>query len=85
MAVATTATAAVTTHLAASRFDHQAITYFGTANRLVGLRDAWLADPDRLDPARVAKFVDDCENAISSENEAWLVEWTRAEGEERQP
>jgi hypothetical protein len=57
------------------------MTYFATANRLVSLRDAWRADVNRLDPAHVAKFVDDSENAISTENEAWLAEWTRAEGD----
>ena len=38
--------------------------HLDVAVREVGLRDAWRADPNRLDPARVAKFVDDCENAI---------------------
>ena len=77
VAVVTTAGGAVTAHLAAARYDHAAMTYYATADRLAGLRDAWLADADRLDPARVAKLVDDCENAISTENEAWLAEWTR--------
>jgi hypothetical protein len=79
VAVVTTAGGAVTAHLAASRYDHAAMTYFATADRLAGLRDAWLADANRLDPARVDKLVDDCENAISTENEAWLAEWTREE------
>jgi hypothetical protein len=84
VAVVTTAGAAVTAHLAAARYDHQAITYFATANRLAGLRDAWLADPERHLPARVAQFVDACEHAISTENEAWLAEWTRAERDVQQ-
>lgn len=77
VAVVTTAGAAVSAHLAASRYDHQAITYFGTADRLIGVRDEWLANPNRLDPVLVAKFVDDCEHAISTENEAWLAGWIR--------
>jgi hypothetical protein len=77
VAVVTTAGAAVTAHLASARYDHAAITYFGTANRLNGLRDAWLADPHRSEQERVNKFVDDAESAISSENEAWLADWTR--------
>jgi hypothetical protein len=77
VAVVTTATAAVTAHLAAARYDHQAITFFGTANRIGALRDAWRADPDRLDETRAGRFVDDCESAISSENEAWLAGWTQ--------
>lgn len=76
VAVVTTAGGAVTAHLAAGRFDHAAMTYFGTADRLRGLRDEWLADPDRLAPARAARFVDDCEHAISTENEGWLADWT---------
>jgi len=81
VAVLTTAGAAVTAHLAAARYDHQAMIYFATADRLTGLRDEWLATPDRLAPARVARFVDDCEHAISTENEAWLAEWTREKSE----
>jgi hypothetical protein len=79
VAVITTASAAVTAHVVGGRYDHHAMTYFATANRLASLRDAWRADPNRQEPARFAKFVDDCENAISTENEAWLAEWTRAE------
>ena len=77
VAVVTTAGGAVTAHLAAAHYDQQAITFFATADRLAGLREAWRADPKRLEPARLAKFVDDSENAISSENEAWLAAWTR--------
>lgn len=76
VAVLTTVGAAVTAHLAASRYDHSAMTYYGTADRLTGLRNEWLANPSRLDPVCAAKFVDDCEHAISTENEAWLAEWT---------
>jgi hypothetical protein len=76
VAVVTTAGAAVTAHLAASRYDHQAMIYFSTANRIKGVRDAWLATSDRLESGRIAKFVDDIEHAISTENEAWLAGWT---------
>jgi hypothetical protein len=77
VAVVTTASAAVTAHLAAARYDHEAIIYLGTADRLAALREKWLADANRMDPARVARFVDDCEHAISTENEAWLAKWVR--------
>jgi len=60
-----------------SRYDHEAIIYFGTADRLTAVRDTWLSEPNRMDPARVARFVDDCEHAISTENEAWLAKWIR--------
>jgi hypothetical protein len=73
VAVVTTAAAAVTTFQAAGRYDLQAITFAGTARRLTTLRDSFKADPTRADPERISKFVDDAENAISSENEAWLT------------
>jgi CheY-like chemotaxis protein len=81
VAVVTTAGAAVTAHLAASRYDHQAMTYLGTADRLAGLRDEWLTNPKNRDQDIINKFVDDIEHAISTENEAWLAEWTREKAE----
>jgi len=82
VAVLTTAGAAVTAFLAAGRYDLQAITFYGTADRLTTLRDAFQADATRNDPARISRFVDDVENAISSENEAWLAGWSRQEQQE---
>jgi hypothetical protein len=82
VAVVTTASAAVTAHLAASRYDHEAIIYFGTADRLTTARDKWLSDPNRMSSDCVAKFVDNCEHAISTENEAWLAKWTRDQPED---
>lgn len=76
VAVVTTAGAAVTAHIAASRRDLLAMTYAATAERLTSLRDAWRADPGRLTPERIVRFVDECEHAISTENEAWLADWT---------
>ena len=73
--VATAAAAAVTAHRAAMRYDHGAMIYFSTAERLRGLRDEWLVTANRFDPPIVAAFVDNCERAISTENEAWLAEW----------
>jgi hypothetical protein len=77
VAVVTTATAAVAAHLSASRFDYQAMMYFGTSKRLQALLTEWLnaANPD--DPSVVCKFVDACEQVISSENQSWLTEWQR--------
>jgi hypothetical protein len=82
--VVTTAGAAVSAHLAACRYDHEAIIYFGTADRLTGLRNGWAADANRNDPIRIAQFVDECEQAISTENESWLAEWTMSEMTARQ-
>jgi hypothetical protein len=80
-AVATTIAGAVTSHLAASRYDQQATLYFATAERLRGLRDEWLATPDRLAPKAVAAFVDQCERTISAENQAWVAEWSAAKAD----
>jgi hypothetical protein len=76
VAVITTAGVAVTAHIAATRYDYQEMVYFSTGNRLKGIRDEWLSAPDYLEPDRIAKFVDDVEHAISTENESWLAEWT---------
>ncbi len=78
-AVLTTASAAVAAHIAASHYDHQAMIYYGTADRLTSLRDEWRSMSNRLDPFCIAKFVNDCEHAISTENEAWLAKWTEEE------
>ena len=81
VAVITTATAAVTAHLAASHYDHEAIIYFATADRLSNLRNRWLSDQNRMDHACIARFVDECETAISTQNEAWIAKWIRNETE----
>ncbi len=85
VAVLTTAAAAVTSFLAAGRYDLQAITFYGTADRLTTLRDAFKADGTKTDPERISRFVDDVENAISSENEAWLAGWSRDESKPVKP
>ena len=85
VAVITAAGATVTTHLAASGYDRQSITYFATAERLKHLRDQWSADPEREAPERVARFVNECETAISSENEAWMSAWTRPDQQSDTP
>ena len=76
VAVVTTAGAAVTAHLAALRYDHEAIIFSGTADRLSGLLNKYLANPDRMSVISITRFVDDCEHAISTENESWLAKWT---------
>jgi hypothetical protein len=75
VAVITTAAGAVATSLAAGRYDAQAISFFGTADRLRALKVAFLANPRT--PESISAFVDRCEQAISSENEAWLATWSK--------
>jgi hypothetical protein len=81
VAVVTTAGATVAAYLTASRYDHEAMIYNGTADRLKSLHEEWQINPNKKDPIMVSKFVDDCEHAISTENESWLAEWTREKAE----
>lgn len=73
--VVTTAGAAITTHLAATRIEELANVYFATADRLRGLRDEWLTDEQRDTPERTGGFVDAIERALSTENQGWLADW----------
>jgi len=79
VAVVTTASAAVTAHLASARYDQNAITYFGTANQLRLRRDNWNADALRMQPDHFQKFADDVESIIAAQNTAWLLDWTKEE------
>lgn len=68
--VATTVGTAVVAHTAASRYDHLIIEFQRTAYRLELLKQ------DRAcTPGDDAKFIDDCEDAISVENQGWMARW----------
>jgi len=71
--VITTTAAALTAHIAANRYDHQVMEFLRTAQRLAELRDTFLRTPGS-DPAA---FIDDCEDAISVENQAWMARWNQ--------
>jgi hypothetical protein len=73
--VVTTASAAVTAHIAAERYEGQANTYRGTASRLEQLRNRWQRSREVMRTAADSQFVVDSENAISTENEEWMTEW----------
>ena len=77
VAVLTTATAAVTSHLAAARYDDLAVSYSATANRLASLRDVFQVDHTGTNSLASEHFVDDVEAAVSSENEAWRAAWNK--------
>jgi len=47
--------------------------FLRTAQRLAELRDTFLRTPGS-DPAA---FIDDCEDAISVENQAWMARWNQ--------
>jgi predicted pyridoxine 5'-phosphate oxidase superfamily flavin-nucleotide-binding protein len=77
VAVATTAVSAVAAHQAWERYSALAVIYQATADRLAELKAAFLDDAERGTPERAARFIDDCERAISSQNESWLAAWSR--------
>ena len=80
VAVLTTIGGALTTHIAASRYDSLATSYFATARRLQHLRSGWPPRGGGTAPSRAwSEFVNACENAISVENEGWMAEWTEKE------
>ncbi len=73
--VVTTAAGAMTAHIAAARYDHLVIGYLRTAQHLAHLRDRYL-DGGRGLVTDARAFVDECEAAISVENEGWMARWT---------
>jgi hypothetical protein len=72
--VATTAATSVTAHIAAARYDHMIIEYLRTAQHLEHLREDYLTTP-----GQEATFIDECENAISTENQGWMAAWNTDE------
>lgn len=84
VAVVTTVAAAVTAHIAASRYEHLVITYLSTARQLRARATEWGVSTDRSSDA-AARLVRECEDVISRENESWMAAWTRDEGEGAAP
>ena len=73
-----TLTTAVTSHLGASRALELAAKYFVTHELLRSLRDEWKVAPDRDNPARVVRLVDEVERAIATEHGGWVSDWQQA-------
>ena len=73
------AAAAVTAHMAAGRFEDLANKYLTTQNLLTSIQDDWLVSPDHESTAQVGQLVDNIERAISTETEAWVADWTKAQ------
>jgi hypothetical protein len=76
VAVLTTLGGAVAVHRAASRYDFLAMSFAATAARLQRHLNRWRSQGSPTDPASWTRFVDDCENAISSENASWMAKWS---------
>ena len=80
VAVVTTVAAAITAHIAMSRYEHLMLTHQATARQLRTRVAQWRDDKDH-DPESAARLVRDCEDVISRENESWMAAWTRDAGE----
>lgn len=73
VAVITTTTASVAAYLYAGRFQYLIVSYQATARQLEVLKTQWIVmGQPETDPAKRSWFVQDCEAAISIENNAWM-------------
>jgi hypothetical protein len=75
IAVLTTAGAALLAHLGHTRYEYLAAGYQATADRLDNLLARWRSQPPGASDR--GRFILDCENALATENDAWLAEWSR--------
>jgi hypothetical protein len=82
VAVIGAVTAAIAAHQYAGRYQFLNVSYQATADRLNWLKTKWEID-GRRQPGDDAKnaFVLASEDAIATENSAWMAEWTRKQGE----
>lgn len=71
-------TAAIAAYQYAARYQYLIVSYQATADRLKWLKTKWEID-GKLQPGDAAKhaFIIACEDAIATENSAWMAEWTR--------
>jgi hypothetical protein len=78
VAVIGTITTAIAAHQYAERYQFLSVSYQATADRLKWLKTKWELDgkPQSSVDAQHA-FIRACEDAISTENSAWMAEWTR--------
>jgi hypothetical protein len=76
-AVVTTIIGALAAHVEAARYEYDAISYLGTAQRLRALRTSWRDRARRVAPTAedASVFVRKSEEAISSENQSWMAEF----------
>jgi len=71
-------TAAIAAYQYAGRYQYLIVSYQATADRLKWLKTKWEID-GKSQPGDAAKhaFIVACEDAIATENSAWMAEWTR--------
>ena len=75
VAVVTTMTAALSSHVAASRWEYQLVEYLRTAGELGRLHEEW-AGADTIDEAGADQLVDGCEHVLSVQNQGWMARWS---------
>lgn len=82
VAVIGTITAAIAARQYASRYQFLIASYQATADRLKWLKTKWEIE-GRNQPGDDAKnaFILSIEDAIATENTAWMAEWTKKQGE----
>ncbi len=82
VAVIGTITAAIAARQYAGRYQFLIVGYQATADRLKWLKTKWEIE-GRNQPGAAAKnaFILAVEDAIATENSAWMAEWTKKQGE----
>jgi hypothetical protein len=71
-------TAAIAARQYAERYQFLSVSYQATADRLKWLKTKWELDSNGLSAVDAQHaFIRACEDAISTENSAWMAEWTR--------
>lgn len=73
VAVVATVTAALSSHVAAARWEFQLVEYLRTADELERLREDWLS-ADQAEEA-ADRLVDRCEHVVSIQNDGWMAKW----------
>ena len=76
VAVLTTIGTSVAVYIFANRYQYLIISYQATARQLEFLKHQWtvMGAPEQ-DPEKRGRFILDCEEAISNENNAWMAKW----------
>lgn len=76
VAVITTISGAIATHIASAKYEYQVISFRATSERLETLYLEWADElKNNITPELKTDFVMRCENAISVENQSWMAEF----------
>jgi hypothetical protein len=73
VAVVATVTAALSSHVAAARWEYQLVEYLRTADELERMREDW-SFTDRTEEA-ADRLVERCEHVVSIQNDGWMAKW----------